>query len=138
MARTEVRPTRWRWAKRVFVDVPYRLHGDNPAWVPPLRLSVYDRLSPRHPAAAHQRWALWTAHRAGRPVGRIGACIDSLFNELHHQAWAWVGFFDAVDDAEVAGSLFDVALDWSRRHGAAIAVGPGNFTTNDELGLLVD
>jgi GNAT superfamily N-acetyltransferase len=43
-----------------------------------------------------------------------------------------------VDDSAVAGSLFDVALDWSRRQGADTAVGPGNFTTNDEIGLLVD
>jgi GNAT superfamily N-acetyltransferase len=138
LAGTEVRPARDLLAKRVFVDVPFRLHGHDPAWVPPLRLSVYDRLSRRHPAAKHQRWALWTALRDGRPVGRIGACIDSLFNQHQGEAWAWVGFFEAIDDLEVARSLFDVALEWSRRQGAATAVGPGSFTTNDEVGLLVD
>jgi GNAT superfamily N-acetyltransferase len=121
-----------------FVNVPFRLHGGDPNWVPPLRLSVYDRLSPRHPATAHQRWALWTAHRGGKVVGRIGACVDSLFNEHWGEKWAWVGFFDSIDDPDVAASLFDVALDWSRRQGAKAAVGPANFTTNDELGLLVD
>jgi GNAT superfamily N-acetyltransferase len=125
-------------AKQVFVDLPFRLHGHDPAWVPPLRVSVYDRLSSRHPAAKHQRWALWTAYRGGRPVGRIGACVDSLFNEYRGQEWAWVGFFEAVDDLDVARSLFDVALDWSRRQGAATAIGPGSFTTNDEVGLLVE
>jgi hypothetical protein len=138
MAGTEVRPADKLPAKRVFIDVPFRLHGHDPHWVPPLRLSVYDRLSRRHPAGAHQRWALWTAHRDGKAVGRIGACIDSSFNEVQGESWAWVGFFDAVNDAEVAGSLFDVALDWSRRQGAKTAVGPANFTTNDELGLLVE
>jgi GNAT superfamily N-acetyltransferase len=125
-------------AKRIFVDVPFRLHSHDRDWVPPLRLSVYDRLSRRHPAAAHQRWALWTAHRAGKVVGRIGACIDSTFNQRQGESWAWVGFFEAVDDGDVASSLFEVALDWSRRQGAEKAVGPANFTTNDELGLLVD
>jgi GNAT superfamily N-acetyltransferase len=138
VAGTEVRPADKLLAKRIFVDLPFRLHGHDPSWVPPLRISVYDRLSAKNPARAHQRWALWTAHRGGRAVGRIGACIDSLFNERQGEAWAWVGFFDCIDDPEVAGSLFDVALDWSRRHGAATAVGPANFTTNDELGLLVD
>ena len=133
MAGTEVRPADKLLAKRVFIDVPFRLHGHDPDWVPPLRLSVYDRLSRRHPARAHQHWALWTAHQDGQPVGRIGACIDSAFNELQGEAWAWVGFFDAVDDPDVAASLFDVALDWSRRQGAKTAVGPANFTTNDEL-----
>jgi len=138
MAGTEVRPANKLLAKRVFVDLPFRLHGGDPNWVPPLRLSVYDRLSGRHPASAHQRWSLWTAHRDGKAVGRIGACVDSLFNERQGEAWAWVGFFDSVDDSEVAGSLFEVALDWSRRQGAQVAVGPANFTTNDELGLLVE
>jgi GNAT superfamily N-acetyltransferase len=138
MTRTEVRPANALWGKRTFVDVPFRLHGKDPTWVPPLRYSVYDRLSPRHPAHTHQRWSLWTAHRNGAVVGRIGACIDSLFNERQAERWAWVGFFDSVEDQSVAGSLFDVALDWARRQGAEVAVGPANFTTNDELGLLID
>jgi GNAT superfamily N-acetyltransferase len=138
VAGTEIRPADKLPAKRVFVDLPFRLHGDDPNWAPPLRYSVYDRLSRRHPAGQHQRWAIWTAHQNGKVVGRVGACVDSLFNERQGEAWGWVGFFDSVDDPEVAGSLFDVALDWSRRQGAELAVGPANFTTNDELGLLVE
>ncbi|MGC8626984.1 MAG: GNAT family N-acetyltransferase [Acidimicrobiales bacterium] len=138
MPPVEVRPADGILSKRRFVDVPFRLHGDDPNWAPPLRLSVYDRLSRRHPASAHQRWALWTAHQDGKVVGRIAACTDSLFNEHWGEQWAWVGFFDSVNDPDVAASLFDVALDWSRRQGAKSAVGPANFTTNDELGLLVD
>jgi GNAT superfamily N-acetyltransferase len=138
MSGTEVRPADDWLSKRVFVDLPFRLHGDDPAWVPPLRAAVYDRLSRRHPTRAHQRWALWTAHRGRDVVGRIAACRDTLFDERQPERCAWVGFFDCVDDPEVAGSLFEVALDWSRRAGADIAIGPGNFTTNDEVGLLVD
>jgi GNAT superfamily N-acetyltransferase len=138
MAGTEVRRVSNLMAKQVFVDIPFRLHGHDGHWVPPLRVSVYDRLSRRHPAAAHQHWQLWTAHRGGKPVGRVAACIDTLFNERQGEVWGWVGFFDTIDDAEVAASLFDVALDWCRRQGASVAVGPGNFTTNDELGLLVE
>ncbi|HXW82136.1 MAG TPA: hypothetical protein VEJ84_21745 [Acidimicrobiales bacterium] len=138
MAGTEIRPADNLLGKRVFVDVPFRLHGHDPNWAPPLRLSVYDRISRRHPASQHQKWALWTAHQDGKVVGRIGACVDSLFNERQGEAWSWVGFFDSVNDANVAGSMFDVALDWSRRQGAELAVGPANFTTNDELGLLVE
>ena len=124
--------------KRVFVDVPFRLHGHDPDWVPPLRLTSTTGCqgATRRPptSGGHCGPLIGTA----RPVGRIGACIDSLFNEHQGEAWAWVGFFDCVDDYEVARSLFDVALDWCRRQGAEMAVGPANFTTNDEIGLLVD
>ena len=69
-------------ARRRFIDLPFRIHGGDPSWVPPLRYAVWDRLSKRHPAAEHQEWALWTAHRNGRPVARIGACVDHLFDEF--------------------------------------------------------
>jgi hypothetical protein len=124
--------------RRIFVDVPFRIHGGDPAWIPPLRLSVHDRLSPRHPAHTHQETALWVAYRYGRPVGRVGACIDSLFNDFQKVSWGWVGFYDSFDDPEVATALFDAACGWAAAKGADTCVGPANFTTNDELGLQVD
>lgn len=124
--------------RRIFIDVPFRIHGQDPGWIPPLRLSVHDRLSPRHPANSHQTTALWVAYRHGRPVGRIGACVDSLFNRQQQVRWAWVGFFDSFDDPEAAAALFDAASSWARTEGADTCVGPANFTTNDELGLQVD
>jgi ribosomal protein S18 acetylase RimI-like enzyme len=134
----EIRPVRSLWGRRTFVDVPFRIHGGDPGWVPPLRLSVYDRISPRHPAMAHQEVALWVARRHGKPVGRIAACVDSYFNEFQGVRWGWVGFFDTFDDPEVAGALFDVACRWTADRGADTCVGPANFTTNDELGLMVE
>lgn len=129
--------TGWN-GRRVFVDVPFRIHGGDPDWIPPLRLSVYDRLSPKHPANAHQETALWVAFRHGRPVGRIGACVDSLFNDYQKVRWGWVGFFDSFDDPEVAGGLFNTACSWAAGRGADTCVGPASFTTNDELGLMVE
>ncbi|MBO0730526.1 MAG: hypothetical protein J2P57_14805 [Acidimicrobiaceae bacterium] len=134
----EVRPARHLWGRRRFVDVPFRIHGRDPAWVPPLRLTVYDRLSPRHPANAHQQTALWIAFRHRRPVGRIGACVDAGFNDRQGTRWGWVGFFDSFDDPDAAAALFEVACDWTAERGADTCVGPANFTTNDELGLLVE
>ena len=124
--------------RRVFVDVPFRIHGGDPTWIPPLRITVYDRMSSKHPANAHQKTALWVAYREGRPVGRIAACVDSLFNEYQKVKWAWVGFYDTFDDPVTASALFDTACSWAAQQGAETCVGPANFTTNDELGLLVE
>ncbi len=137
-AGVRVDPVRSLLGRRTFVDVPFRIHGGDPGWVPPLRITVYDRISPRHPAAAHQRTALWVATRRGRPVGRIAACVDSFFNDYQKVRWGWVGFYDSFDDPAVAGALFDTALAWLRDRGADQAVGPASFTTNDELGLMVE
>lgn len=138
MAAPEVRRvTGWN-GRRQFVDVPFRIHGGDPDWIPPLRITVYDRISPKHPANAHQETALWVAFRHGRPVGRIAACVDSMFNDHQKVRWAWVGFYDSFDDPEAATTLFDTACSWAASRGADTCVGPANFTTNDELGLLVE
>jgi len=123
---------RWR-----FVDLPFRIFGRDPEWVPPLRVSVHDRISPKHPANAHQETALWIAYRRGRPVARIGACVDRLFNEFQGLSWAWIGFFESFDDPDAAAALFDTVWRWARARGATTCVGPASFTTNDECGLLV-
>jgi ribosomal protein S18 acetylase RimI-like enzyme len=138
VAGIEIRPVTGLLGRRGFVDLPFRLFKSDPAWVPPLRMSVYDRISPRHPANAHQDTALWMAYRQGRPVGRVGACVDQFFNEYQNASWGWVGFFESTDDVEAARALFDTACAWVKERGAQTAVGPASFTTNDELGLLVE
>src|SRR5438045_2725667 len=134
----EVRPVRSLLGRRTFVDLPFRLFRHDPAWVPPLRFSVYDRISPRYPANDHQETALWMAYRNGKPVARIGVCVDRLFNQFQDLAWAWVGFFESFDDQEAASALFDRACRWAADRGMSECVGPASFTTNDECGLLVE
>jgi ribosomal protein S18 acetylase RimI-like enzyme len=134
----EVRPVNRLPGRRKFVDLPFRLYKDDPNWTPPLRLSVYDRLSPRHPSQATQKTQLWLAYRDGRAVGRIGACIDAAFDKLHGEHWGWVGFFECVDDQAVANALFDTAVAWCQSEGAETCTGPASFTLNDECGLLIE
>ena len=137
-AAVEVRRVEGTAGRHRFVDVPFRLNGHDPVWIPPLRMSVLDRISPRHPAMSHQEIALWIAYRNGKPAGRIAACRDSLFDAHNKERWGWIGFFDSVNDPTVAGGLFDRACGWAIAKGAERCVGPANFTTNDELGLLVE
>ncbi|MDQ6617536.1 MAG: hypothetical protein M3083_23015 [Actinomycetota bacterium] len=134
----EVRPAAGRRGRQQFVDVPFRLFGSDPKWVPPLRMSVHDRISPKNPANEHQVTRLWIAYRDGEPVGRIGACVDSFFNQYQGVSWGWVGFFEAADDPAAVEALFDVAWKWLKLQGATTAVGPASFTTNDDIGLLVE
>jgi GNAT superfamily N-acetyltransferase len=134
----EIKPVRSRLGRHVFVDLPFRMFKHDPTWVPPLRMSVLDRISPNYPANDHQDTALWMAYRNGKPVGRIGACVDHAFNKFQDLSWAWIGFFESFDDPETAAALFDTACSWAAAKGVEECVGPASFTTNDECGLLVD
>ena len=139
MTATEVRPVNTLLQRRTFVDVPFRLHGHDPNWVPPLRLSVYDRISRRHPATAHQQLGPVDGP-PGRQAGGEDRGVRRFLLQPALGRELGLGGLLRLDrnDPEVAGSLFDVALDWCRRQGVKSAVGPANFTTNDELGLLVE
>ena len=77
------------------------------------------------------------ARRDGRVVGRISAHIDRAFNEYQHHDWGMFGFFECEDDAEAAQALLDTAERWLRERGRDRMVGPMDFTTNDEIGVLI-
>ena len=71
-------------------------------------------------------------------MGRISAHVDHHFNEFQDNDWGLFGFFECEDDPEVAAALLDAARDWLRDRGRDRMVGPMDFTTNDECGLLIE
>ena len=81
---------------------------------------------------------LFVARRAGADAGRIAAVLDRNHNDFHEERIAFFGFFESVDDPEVARALFDAVSAWGRERGMDTLRGPANPTLNDEAGLLVD
>ena len=71
-------------------------------------------------------------------MGRISAHIDRTFNEFQGNDWGLFGFFEAENDPEVADALLSTAQSWLAERGRDRMVGPMDFTTNDECGLLVE
>src|SRR5262249_41629859 len=139
MGAVEIRPVHSKRERTEFIKFPYRLYSDEPRWVPPLLMDRKRQLDPnRNPFFEHAEVQLFTAWRDGRMVGRISAHIDRNFNEFQDNDWGWFGFFEAVDDAEVAGALLEAAEAWLRERGRDRMVGPGDFGSNDEWGLLID
>ena len=139
MAGVSIRPVRTRRDLRRFVRVPFRLHRDNPQWVPPLILDRMQFLNRRrNPYFEHAEAEYFIAERDGEPVGRITAQLDRRWDEYQGGADGMFGFFETVDDPEVAGGLFAAAEEWLRERGRKRLLGPMDFTTNDEIGLLIE
>jgi GNAT superfamily N-acetyltransferase len=135
----EVRPVGSRRDLTRFIKLPWRLYRNEPHWVPPLiseRRQFLDQ--ERNPFFEHAEAEYLLAWRGGEVVGRISAHIDRNFNEFQQNDWGLFGFFEAEDDPEVARALLEGAAAWLRERGRDRMVGPMDFTTNDECGLLVE
>ncbi len=124
-----------------FVDVPWHIPQlvGSPRWVPPLRMMVRDLLDTKGNPFYHKAdRALFVARRAGKPVGRIAAIENRAHNDTYDDRVGFFGFFESVDDPDVAASLIGAASDWLRSRGLTIIRGPMNPSTNYDCGLLVD
>jgi len=134
-----IRPVRNRRDRKRFVKVPFHLHRDSPQWVPPLIFERMAFLDPgKNPYFEHAEAELLIAERDGEPVGRISVQVDSRWDEFQGGSDAMFGFFETTDDAEVVRALFDAASEWAAARGRERILGPMDFTTNDELGILVE
>jgi GNAT superfamily N-acetyltransferase len=125
--------------QRRFIDLPWRIYAGDRNWVPPLKAEVRKKLDfQEHPFWEHARAALFLAEKDGQIVGRISAQVDDNYNRLWDEKLGSFGFFECVDDQEVAGALFDAAADWVRRQGMTVLRGPMSPSSNDEWAFLIE
>lgn len=135
----DVRPVRGRRDLNTFIKLPYRIYAGDPLWVPPLLMDVKERLNPRkNPWFRHAEAEFFIARRGDRAVGRISAHIDHNLNEYQGNDWGLFGWFECENDPQAAAALFGAAEAWLRDRGRDRMVGPMSYTTNDELGVVVD
>jgi GNAT superfamily N-acetyltransferase len=122
-----------------FIDLPYRLHRRDLNWVPPFRAEVKKLLDRKHnPFFQHAEADYFLAERDGEVVGRIAAIHNFLHNEVHKDAVGFFGFWECINDFQVAAALFDTVAAWLKARGLDTMRGPMSFSVNDECGLLID
>ena len=139
MGSVTIRPVGSRRELKGFVKVPFHLHRDHPQWVAPLIFERMEFLNPRkNPWFDHGEAQLFVAERDGEPVGRISVQVDSRWDEFQGGNDAMFGFFETTEDAEVTRALFEAASEWAAARGRERLLGPMDFTTNDELGILIE
>jgi len=139
MASVSIRPVRTRSELKRFVKVPFRLHRESEQWVPPLifeRMQFLDRK--KNPWFEHGEAEYFLAERDGEAVGRITVQVDSRWDQYQGGRDAMFGFFEAEEDPEVVRALFDAATAWAKAKGRERLLGPMDFTTNDEIGILIE
>ncbi len=135
----EVREVASRSQLKTFIKLPWRIYQNNPYWVPPLivdRLAFFDKK--KNPFYRFAQTTLLIAYRNGKPVGRIATCVNRSHNEFHQEKVGFFGFFESIKDYDVAHRLLKVAMIYLKKAGMESMRGPCNFSTNHEVGLLID
>ncbi|MCB0519815.1 MAG: GNAT family N-acetyltransferase [Lewinellaceae bacterium] len=125
--------------KRRFIDFPHDLYEGDPNYVPEIYIGQKELLDEKkNPFFQHSKAQLYLAIRDGKVVGRIAAIRNNEYNRYANANVGYFGFFDVVEDYEVAKQLFDTACAWAKKEGLDAVLGPTNFSTNDTAALLVE
>jgi GNAT superfamily N-acetyltransferase len=119
-----------------------RLHvyPDSGPWVPPLDGDLRRMLDRRNnPFFQHGEAQPYLARDAsGRVVGRVLASIYHRHNVRHGERAAFFGYFECIDDTQVARALVDAAAAYGAERGCTLLRGPFNMTAMQEMGILVE
>jgi GNAT superfamily N-acetyltransferase len=133
----EVKPADDRRTFKHFVQLPYRIYDGDPNWVAPLIRDVKTAFNKKkHPFHTHSEVQPFVAFRDGRPVGRIAAINNRNHVAYHEEPVGFFGYFECINDPEVAAALFDRTAEWLRERGLQTMRGPASFSLNEMAGLL--
>jgi GNAT superfamily N-acetyltransferase len=139
MSEVKIKPVETRREKRQFIDLPWMIYQNDPNWIPPLRRNVQELVGfRRHPFHDFATVRNWLAFCDGQPVGRISGILNPTHNAKYNEQRGFFGFFESVDDQQVANGLFDAVREWFEPQGIADLRGPVNPSLNYEVGLLIE
>jgi GNAT superfamily N-acetyltransferase len=134
---------------RLFVKVPWQIYRNDPNWTPPLRadmlgsrvLGITGLLTPAHPYHEHAEVTHFLARNGKGLLGRVSAAVNHRFNDYYDTRIGFFGFFDTVDNYEVARLLLDRARQWLAERGMETMRGPGGYSTathESQQAVLID
>lgn len=123
---------------RDFLNLVDTVYAGEANYVRPLDMELKERLNPKkNPFFDHGQATAFVAYRDGKAVGRVSASIDQNHIELYDEKVGFFGFFDTIDDAEIARALCQRAEQWLKERGMETVRGPFSLNINEESGCLV-
>lgn len=124
-----------------FIMFPWtsKIYKNDSAWVPPL-ISDQKKLFDRNKGYFFEigEAEFFLAYRAGIPVGRITAQVNHLYEKKYDLETGFFGFFECINDIDVACLLFDAASHWLKQKGKKVMNGPQSFSIYDSVGFEVE
>ena len=120
-----------------FIKFPDRLYKDCPQYVPALHIDQVKSLT-KVSTLSYCKRKMWMVMDGKNVVGRICGMINPRYNALYNKKRARFGWFDTIDDFEVAKLLLDTAEGWAKENGMNEIHGPLYYNTLGKQGMLVE
>jgi hypothetical protein len=122
-----------------FINFPHDLYKDDPNYVPMLDMAAKELFSEKkNPFFEHSSVENYLAYKNGKLAGRISAIKNNNYNNYHNSNVGFWGFFDVINDYDVAKALFNTVKEFHQKNKFESMIGPVNFSTNDTAGLLIE
>jgi GNAT superfamily N-acetyltransferase len=139
MTDLKILPVRTAKERGKFLTFPWRIYRDDPLWVPPLLPERAKTIDPKRGVFFQRGEAeFFIAWRDGQPVGTICAAEDRATNESRGRQECVFGFFEYVEDYDVARALLDHVKGWARQRNLKALYGPFNLDYEDSYGVLIE
>jgi GNAT superfamily N-acetyltransferase len=135
----EIRLVETKKELKTFIKVPFEIYKGDPYWVPPLMMDELDTFTPsKNPAFEHAEARLFLAYKDGKAVGRIIGILSHAANDKYNTKNLRFGWFDTINDYEVARTLLLAVENWGKELGMETLTGPHGFSDLDPEGMLVE
>lgn len=122
-----------RKSEKEFLNFPRMLYRNDPNHVLTFDSEIrkaFDRnVNPYFTHGDAARWIV--VNDMNQTVGRIAAFFDRDKDEADYVRSGGCGYFESIDDRQVAHLLLDTAREWLLEHGYEAMTGPINFGEND-------
>jgi hypothetical protein len=90
----------------------------------------------RNPFFKHSGAKFFLAYENEKVTGRVAVIVNNMHNKIYQEKTGFFGFFECIENYEVAKLLLDIVKEEHCINGFNRIVGPTNFTTNDSCGFL--
>ncbi len=116
-----------------FLTLPLKIYEHDKDWIRPLDHDIEGIFDPaKNKFFRHGECVRWIVlDDGGGVVGRVAAFVDKKTANKNEQPTGGIGFFECVNEQQVAFALFDVAKQWLQSKGMEAMDGPINFGERD-------
>lgn len=120
-----------------FFKVHWNIYKDDKYWVPPFWNDTRNYFKRKNPFWDHSDVKIFVAYRNNVPIGRIGAIIDHNLPKENGKKIGYFGFFECINDTEIACNLLKIAEQTLDSWDINIMRGPINGRIDQYSGFLM-